>query len=168
MLRDVVAILASTPEKLKREIASMSLQEMKTRPAAGKWSVQEVLAHLDDIEEIGMRARVAAMIERDNPILPPIDQEKRAGEMKYNRKNPLKSLASFARQRRANVTWLNKLGPAQLKRGGMHQKVGEISVEELVTEWAFHDLGHVKQILEIKRYALYPRMGNMRAFYRLS
>ena len=168
MLSDVVAILASTPEKLKREIASMSLQEMKTRPAANKWSVQKVLAHLDDIEEIGMRARVAAMIERDNPILPSIDQEKRAGEMKYNRKNPLKSLASFARQRQANVKWLNKLRPAQLKRGGTHQKVGEISVEELVTEWAFHDLGHVKQILEIKRYALYPRIGIMRALYRLS
>jgi hypothetical protein len=115
-----------------------------------------------------MRARVAAMIERDNPILPSIDQEKRAGEMEYNRKNPCKSLASFARQRQANVKWLNKLRPAQLKRGGRHRKAGEISVEELVTEWAFHDLGHLKQVLEIKRYALYPRIGNMRAFYSLS
>ena len=121
MLSDVVAILASTPEKLKREIASMSLREMKTRPAANKWSVQEVLAHMDDIEEIGMRARVAAMIETDNPLLPPIDQEKRAEVMKYNRTNPLKSLASFARQRQANVKWLKKLRPAQLKRRGAHQ-----------------------------------------------
>jgi hypothetical protein len=115
-----------------------------------------------------MRARVAAMIETENPILPSLDQEKRAEEMKYNRKNPMKSLASFARQRQANVKWLDKLRPAQLKRKGTHQKVGEISVEELVTEWAFHDLGHVKQILEIKRYALYPRIGNMRVFYKLS
>jgi hypothetical protein len=168
MLKDVTAILASTPEKLKREIASMSLQEMKTRPATDKWSVQEVLAHLDDIEEIGMRARVMAMIERDNPILPSIDQEKRAEEMKYNRKNPLKSLASFARQRQANVKWLSKLRSAQLKRGGTHEKVGGLSVEELVTEWAFHDLGHLKQIIETKRYVLYPRIGNMRAFYTLS
>jgi len=168
MLRDVVAILASTPERLKREIASMSLQEMKRRPAADKWSVQEVLAHLDDIEEIGMRARVAAMIETDNPILLPIDQEKRAEEMKYNRINPLKSLAGLARQRQANVKWLNRLRPAQQKRRGTHQEVGVISVEELVTEWALHDLGHIKQILEIKRYMLYPRIGNMRAFYRLS
>jgi hypothetical protein len=168
MLKDVITTLASTPEKLRREIASMSSQEMKTRPAANKWSAQEVLAHLDDIEEVGMRARVAAMIETDNPILPSIDQEKRAEEMKYNRKNPLKSLASFARQRQANVKWLNRLKPAQLKRGGTHQKVGELSVEELVTEWAFHDLGHLKQILEIKRYRLYPRIGNMRAFYKLS
>jgi len=168
MLKDVMAILASTPEKLKREIASMSLQEMKTRPAANKWSVQEVLAHMDDIEEIGMRARVAAMIETDNPILPSIDQEKRAEEMKYNRINPLKSLAGLARQRQANVKWLNRLRPAQQKRRGTHQEVGVISVEELVTEWALHDLGHIKQILEIKRYMLYPRIGNMRAFYRLS
>jgi hypothetical protein len=34
MLKDVITILASTPDKLKREIASMSLRGMKTRPAA--------------------------------------------------------------------------------------------------------------------------------------
>ena len=167
MLKDVLAILVSTPDKLKREISSMSLKEMKTRPTANKWSVQEVLAHLDDIEEIGMRGRVAAMIETENPLLPSINQEKRAQEMKYNRKHPLRSLASLARQRQANVKWLGRLRPAQLKRRGPHQKVGELTVEELVTEWAFHDLGHLKQILEIKRYALYPRMGNMRSFYKL-
>ena len=168
MLNDVIAILASTPQKLKREIATMSAEEMKRRPAANKWSVQEVLAHLDDVEEIGMRSRVAAMIETENPILISFDQEKRAEEMKYNRKNPMKSLAGFARQRRANVKWLKKLRPTELKRKGRHQKVGDLSAEELVTEWAFHDLGHIKQVLEIKRYALYPRIGNMRAFYNLS
>jgi hypothetical protein len=88
--------------------------------------------------------------------------------MKYNRKDPIQSLASFARQRQANVKWLKKLRPAQQKRRGRHQEVGVISVEELVTEWALHDLGHIKQILEIKRYALYPRIGSMRAFYKLS
>ena len=88
--------------------------------------------------------------------------------MRYNRQHPLKSLASLSRQRKANVKWLGTLKPAQLKRRGMHQKVGEISVEELVTEWAFHDLGHLKQILEIKRYRLFPRIGNMRAFYKLA
>jgi len=115
-----------------------------------------------------MRARVAAMLEAQNPLLPSFDQEKRAVEMNYNRKKPAKSLASLARQREANVKWLRTLKPPQLKRRGTHQKVGEISVEQLVTEWAFHDLGHLKQILEIKRYALFPRIGNMRTFYTLT
>ena len=167
MLKDVLAILASTPDKLKQEISSLSLKEMKTRPTENKWSVQEVLAHLNDVEEIGMRARVAAMIETESPLLPSFDQEKRAQEMKYNRKHPLKSLASLARQRQANLKWLERLKPSQLKRRGTHEKVGELTAEELVTEWAFHDLGHLKQILEIKRYALYPRIGSMRSFYKL-
>jgi len=40
--------------------------------------------------------------------------------------------------------------------------------EEFVHEWAFHDLGHLRQILEVKRSALYRRIGNMRNYYKLS
>jgi hypothetical protein len=167
MLKAVLEILATTPQKLELEISSLSRREMLTRPAANKWSVQEVLAHLADVEELGMRARVAAMIEQENPTLCSFEQEARAAERKYNTIDPRRSLSSFALQRRANVKWLRKLRPAQLRRQGTHQTVGRICVEELITEWAFHDLGHLKQILEIKRYALYPRMGNMRAFYEL-
>ena len=167
MLKMVLEILATTPEKLKREISTLSRREMLARPAPNKWSVQEVLAHLADVEEVGMRARVAAMIEQENPALLPIDQEARAAQFKYNTIDPRRSLARLERQRRANVKWLRTLRPAQLKRRGVHQQVGKITAEELITEWAFHDLGHLKQILEIKRYALYPRMGNMRAFYEL-
>ena len=168
MLKQVLEILTTTPEKLQREISTMSRREMQTRAAPNKWSVQEVLAHLADVEELGMRSRVVAMVEQENPTLPSFDQEARAAEMEYSKIDPRRSLASLARQRRANVQWLRKLRPAQLKRKGVHEKVGGISAEELITEWAFHDLGHLKQILEIKRYALYPHMGNMQAFYQLS
>lgn len=167
MLKSVLEILSTTPAKLKREISTFSRREMLVRPAPDKWSVQEVLAHLADVEEIGMRARVAAIVEQENPTLPYFDQEARAIEYEYNKADPRQSFASLERQRRANLKWLRKLRPAQLKRRGVHQKVGEISAEEMITEWAFHDLGHLKQILEIKRYALYPRIGNMRAFYKL-
>jgi DinB family protein len=168
MLENVLEILASTPEKLRRELAAMTPRQMRTRPAPGKWSVQEILAHLDDVEEIGMRARVAAMIEREEPRLLAFDQEKRALERRYDRKDPRKSLASFIRQRRSNLKWLRTLRPAELRRKGIHQKVGEVTAAEMIHEWAFHDLGHLKQVMEVKRYALWPHMGNMRKFYQLS
>ena len=167
MLKAVLEILATTPEKLRREISTLSRREMHDRPAPGKWSIQEVLAHLADVEEIGMRARVAAIIDEENPTLPAFDQEARAAEFRYHRIDPRRSLARLERQRRANLRWLRKLRPAQLKRQAVHQTVGKISAEELINEWAFHDLGHLKQILDIKRYALYSRIGNMRAFYEL-
>ncbi len=167
MLNDVFAILTSTSEKLRREIAAMSPQEMKTRPAPNKWSVQIILAHLEDLEENYMRARVKPMLERDTPTLLPFDQEARVVEMHYDRKDPRRTLASFTRKRQANLKRLRRLRPAHLNCKGMHGTVGEITLGELLHEWAFHDLGHLKQILEIKRYALHPRIGNMKAFYRL-
>lgn len=168
MLKDVFAILASTPEKIRREVADMSPRELKTRPAPNKWSVQEVLAHLDDVEQSAMRERVEVMLDRDTPTLVPFNQEARMVEMRYDRIDPRKSLASFTRKRQKNLKWLRKIRPAQLKRKGLHEQVGEITIEELLNEWAFHDLGHLKQVLEIKRYALYPRMGNMKGFYQLT
>ena len=167
MLKNAMTILAATPEKLRREVTAMTPREMRSRPAPDKGSVQEILAHLDDVEELGMRARVAAMIEGNEPSLQPFDQEKRAVEMRYDRKDPRKSLESFVRQRRANLKWLRTLKPAELRRKGTHQTVGEVTASEMIHEWAFHDLGHLKQIMEVKRYALWPYMGNMQRFYKL-
>ena len=166
MLEDVFAILASTPKKLQRELQDFSPRQMKKRPAPGKWSVQEILAHLADVEKVGMRERVEAIATESHPVLDPFDQEKRILELHYNRIDPRQSLASFTRQRRANVKWLRKLRTAQLRRVGVHNTVGEVSALEFLYEWAFHDLGHLKQILEIKRYALFPKMGNMQKFYQ--
>ncbi|MGO9273956.1 MAG: DinB family protein [Terriglobia bacterium] len=167
MLSDVIEILGSTPEKIRREIAGLSPRQLKARPAPDKCSIQEILAHLDDVEELGMRERVAAMVAQNEPSLAPFDQEQRAIEQQYHKKAPLRSLRHFARQRRANVKWLRALKSAQLKRKGHHQVVGEITVGEMIHEWAFHDLGHLKQILEVKRYSLWPHMGGMQQFYKL-
>ena len=168
MLKDAFAILATTPAKIRREVAAMSPREIRRRPAPGKWAVVEILAHLEDIEEIGFRERIRVILEQDRPALAAIDQEGRARALRYDRKDPQRLLDSWARQRRANLKWLKTLRPAQLKRQGVHEKVGEVSAEEFICEWAFHDLGHLKQILEVKRYALFPRIGNMRGFYRLT
>jgi len=168
MLSDVIEILGSTPDKIRREIAGLSPRQLKVRPAPDKWSIQEILAHLDDVEELGMRERVAAMVEQNEPSLAPFDQERRAIEQQYHKKAPRRSLRHFARQRRTNVKWLRALKPAQLKRQGHHQVVGEITAGEMIHEWAFHDLGHLKQILEVKRYGLWPHMGGMQQFYKLS
>jgi len=168
MLKRVLDVLASTPGKLRREIESMSPREMKVAPAPGKWSVQVVLAHLEDMEMFAMRGRVEAMVTEDYPFLKSFDQVQRAVELHYDRKDPWKSLASFTRKRKQNLKWLRSFRPADLNRTGLHQRVGEISVGEFLNEWAFHDLGHLKQILEIKRSALFPLMGNMQKFYTLS
>jgi hypothetical protein len=168
MLEDVLAILGTTPGKLRREITALPAGALQSRPAPHRWSVQEILAHLDDVEALGMRARVEAIIRQDRPELPLFDQEKRAVELRYDRKDPFRSLEHFTRQRRANVKWLRTLRPADLRRPGLHPAAGEITAGEIIHAWALHDLGHLRQILEIERSALWPRIGNLKALYKLS
>ena len=69
MLNDVINVIATTPEKLRREIATMSRHKIRTRPAPGKWSAQIVLAHLDDVEQLGMRARVEASVQEARALV---------------------------------------------------------------------------------------------------
>ena len=128
MLENVFAILSLTPEKLRREIEGLSIPEIKRRPAPEKWSIQEILAHLADVEQQGMRNRVEAIVTGDRPVLEPFDQEKRAVELKYHRIDPRRSLASLATQRRANVRWLRRLRPAELRRVGSHAQIGEVTL----------------------------------------
>lgn len=166
MIESVFAILASTPEKLRRELQDFSAREMKRRPAPDKWSVQEILAHLADVEQHGMRSRVEAIVTEDRPVFEPFDQEKRAIELRYDRIDPRKSLASLAGQRRTNVRWLRKLRPAELRRVGIHPQIGEVSALDFLHEWAFHDLGHLRQIMDVRRYTLFAQMGNTQKFYK--
>lgn len=166
MLDSVFAILASTPQKLRSEIKDLSPREMKKRPAPGKWSIQEILAHLSDVEQHGMRRRVEAIVTEERPIFEPFDQEKRAVELHYDRIDPRKSLASLSRQRSSNLRWLRKLRPADLRRVGFHPQIGEVSALNFIHEWAFHDLGHIRQIMDVKRSALFEHMGNTREFYQ--
>lgn len=166
VLEGVLAILASTPEKLRRELQHLSPHEMKKRPAPGKWSVQEILAHLADVEQLGMRSRVEAIVTGERPLFEPFDQEKRAVELRYHRIDPRKSLASLATQRRANLRWLRELRPAALRRVGIHSQIGEVSAWNFIHEWAFHDVSHLRQIMDVERYVLFTEMGHTRKFYQ--
>ena len=62
MLANVFAILAATPGNLTRELRDFPARELKRRPVPGKWSVQEILAHLAGVEEYGMGSRVEAIV----------------------------------------------------------------------------------------------------------
>ena len=95
MLTDVLEIPATTPGKVRRETATMPPGDLKALPAPGKWSVQLVLAHLEDVEEVGMHQRVEAMVTSDRPTLATFDQEARVHEMHYDRKDPRRTLASW-------------------------------------------------------------------------
>jgi hypothetical protein len=55
------------------------------------------------------------------------------------------------------------------ERSGQHEDLGTITVAQLVNEFAFHDLGHTRQILELYRaHVFYPAAGPYQGYYRIN
>ncbi len=161
-----LATLASTPEILRALLATVSEEQTYWKPGPDRWSIAEILEHLSHIEGHMFRARVEAIIKRQDPILEPYDQEAFAAEGQYSGRDAEDSFDHFEEQREDNVELLASLTEKQARRIGMHQQFGVITLEQLMNSWAFHDLGHIKQIAEIIRAAVYyEQMGPFASEY---
>ena len=50
----------------------------------------------------------------------------------------------------------------------MHKVAGEITLQQMLHEWAMHDLGHIRQIAELVRARRYwQAAGRLGQFYQL-
>jgi hypothetical protein len=61
------------------------------------------------------------------------------------------SFDHFEEQRETNVEYLRSLPRSAGDRRAMHRETGEITLQQMLHEWALHDLGHIRQIAELVR-----------------
>ena len=50
----LLAIVRSTPDRLKAALAGVSKRLLMWRPAPGKWSIHEIVCHMRDAERLGL------------------------------------------------------------------------------------------------------------------
>ncbi len=163
-----IAILEQAPIIIEKILIAAGPNELHWKPAADRWSIGEVLGHLVDVEKL-FRSRVQAMAKEDNPVLTLYDQEQVAATGKYSEKPALEFLREFCHERDMSVSWLRYVFPAVAARSGRHPDIGTVTVGQTVSEWAFHDLGHVRQISELYRVrAFWPRLGKAQRYYKIS
>jgi hypothetical protein len=86
----------------------------------------------------------------------------------YKHADPEEDFAHFEDQREANIEFLRGL-PAQAgTRKALHRAAGEITLSQMLHEWALHDLGHIRQISELVRARKYlAGAGPLGAEYKL-
>lgn len=154
--------LARTPRVLDALLEGLSAADIQWQPAAGRWSIAEVLAHLAHAEEHCFGPRARAFLEQFDPELPSYAAEDFRGA-------PLeRALLRFREQRRANLDVLASAPASAAARTARHLALGRVTLGEQLNEWAFHDLGHIRQIAEIvraRRY--YEGMGPWRDQYEV-
>jgi len=158
-------VLEQSPIIIEKILYAATPDELHWKPAADRWSIGEVLAHLVDVETV-FRKRAKLMVEQENPPLEACDQNAAYAAGKYSSGRAQEHLRQFCHERDLSISWLRYLPAKALPRTGQHSELGRITVSELLHEWAFHDLGHIRQIAELYRArAFYPRMGGFQKYY---
>jgi hypothetical protein len=163
-----LAQLENTPEIFRILLEDLTEDEASWKPAADRWSIAEVMEHLSHVEGHGFRSRIDQMMQEEAPTLLEYNQETFAAAGQYSGRQIEDSFDHWEDQRETNVEYLRGLTSDCLARRGLHENFGVITIADLMNEWAFHDLGHVRQVIEIlrsRRY--YPHMGPFQSNYHV-
>jgi hypothetical protein len=159
-------LLEATPTILRGLMAELSDADVRWRPAPGRFSVGEVLAHLSHTEGHCFRARVDRFLSEESPDIETYDPQHYL-EL-FRTMNPEDAFEHFEEQRETNIEALRELPPGSGERQAVHPEVGPITLAQMLNDWALHDLGHIRQIAELVRARKYlAGAGPLAAFYQL-
>lgn len=146
---DPIAVLSTTPETLKRELASFPAERLRTPEAPGKWSAFTIFAHLADTELVSS-FRLRMILAHDRPDLTAYDQDLWASRLHYDRTTAEENLERFTALRRANIHLFAGATAEERSRVGIHGERGEESVDRLCRLVAGHDRAHLRQLARIR------------------
>ena len=159
-----LAILRSTPATLRSLVAGIP-DETLLAPVDDGWSVRDVIGHLVDTNSGVIVARMRRIVEEDHPYFRSIDAPSRLEAGGYQTRDVASLLDELAQKRDEELAWVLAQPLEALERTGEHDEAGEISGLDQVYQWAWHDLDHLKQAVEMLKHPLPPHMGNTRRFY---
>jgi DinB superfamily len=142
---DVIAavrdVLSTTPARWQTLVGTLPAELLTRPPAAGEWSAVECLRHLLDTEAYVFPVRVQAFLEgRDLAAFDPDTQGTRDGEQSL-----VQMVAELAHRRTASLAVLTELTADDLARTARHSELGEVTLGQMLNEWAAHDLMHTVQ-----------------------
>lgn len=158
---DPLEAMAEAPDRLRRLVAGLTEAQLAKRPAPGKWSIKEIVAHLADGEVVlGWRYRV--VVAHDRPPIQGYDQDRFVEKLGVSRTTGQELLDDFAMARAVNLGLLSRLAESDFDRAGLHSERGEETVRSMVAMYAGHDRIHLAQV-ETIRVGLFPKRARKAA-----
>ena len=140
VLESMRALITTTPERWIGMAQALPVELLALPAADREWSALECLQHLVDTEKVFQFRVQAFLTGRDFPAFNPDSDGSKPGAQ-----TPLALAEEFARLRGESLLMLEKLSPADLERKARHAELGMVTLNEMVHEWAAHDLNHTVQ-----------------------
>lgn len=147
---DLLLRLEAGRRELLEACLGLSGDALRRRPSADDWSVLEVLAHLPDASR-GWLHSVERMRKEDDPALARFDDAAwKATHVDVNAWPADRVFADLQAVHAETLACVLSLTDADLQRQGTGAR-GPVSVRELISRYAGHDVNHANQIREIRQ-----------------
>jgi hypothetical protein len=141
---DPVAVqMATVPDV--RQLVRAAGANLRVRPAAGEWSVAELVGHLRDAE-IGAGARYRWILAHDRPSLIGYDQDLWVERLRHQDDDVEEMLVLMEALRRSHLALWARTSSDERARAGIHAERGPESFDLLFRLMAGHGLFHLAQM----------------------
>lgn len=127
-------------------LAEVKPHQWRQRPDPDEWSILNILCHLWQSEAPVHRARLEAIVARDNPFIaaPPPP----GPDIPPCHENGWEILHCFQAEREATIRLLSALSSAQWRRSARHSIFGLTNLLEMAHFTAQHDRLHITQLCQ--------------------
>lgn len=159
-LSRTTALLARTPPALSALLKGLPDEWTQRHEGDGTWTVYDVVGHLVHGEHADWMPRVRRLLEHGEALA--FDSFDREAMFRESQGRPLEAvLEEFAKARAASLAELVGLDlqPADFERRGRHPTFGPVTLGQLISTWAAHDLTHLHQISRILAYQYRQDVG---------
>lgn len=155
-LESATELLRRTPQTLDALLRGLSEQWLMSNEGEDSWSPYDVVGHLVHGERTDWIQRARIILEQGEART--FDKFDRTAMFTDSKgKSIAQLLDEFTLLRRDNLAQLASLSPerADYLRTGTHPAFGRVTLGQLISTWAAHDLSHIAQVCRVmaKRYS---------------
>ena len=161
---EVATLLRAARAHIVRELTAVGDPWAQWRPAPGEWSATECLGHIIEADRRGFAGRISRILAEDGVAEQGWDQLAVAAARRDTERTVASILDEFVAVRDPGIALVDSLRLDQLDRFAIHDRVGRVTVRNLLHEWVFHDRNHIRQLLANAQARAWPSMGNARRF----
>jgi len=158
----VADLLESTCALIEAEMKALGDDGCRFHFKPGEWCVNECVGHILEADRRGFGGRIRDILA--GKPLHAWDQEQVERERKDCERMSQSLWMEFMGPRHDYIVLVRGLKPDELDRSGVHPKVGELRVRDLLQEWVHHDRNHVRQALANVQAYVWPALGNAQKF----
>ena len=150
-LAEKIAEIASFPERLKKEVAFLTDEQLDTPYRQDGWTVRQVIHHCAD-SHINCFIRIKWALTEDKPIIK-FYHEDRWAENHDNLTMPIQPTLSFLEGLHYRLAYLMKsLNEEDLEKTFIHpEHNSEFKIKEIIGLYAWHGNHHLAHITELKK-----------------